>query len=187
MIKNHATKAEILNEVPETFMRCHRGIEAAIAVLEKEDTREFRKVTTEVLTGAAGTGKTRKVHEEAPRVFTVNCEDSFPFDGYDGETEILIDDFYGGMKYNFLLRVLDGHQLRVNTKGGHRFARWTKVFITSNDPPGTWYQRGLTPALARRISYVTEFRNEVGGNTVAPTSDNIDNTDTEALIAELFA
>lgn len=168
-IKEGKPTLEIMEEQPEAYARNLRFCEKYERLVEKETTKAFRKVTVEAYVGDAGTGKTRKAMQENPDIFTVNCEDNFPFDGYNGETAILIDDFEGTMKYHQLLRVLDGHQYRCNVKGGHRYARWTKVIITSNKQPSEWYQRGLTPALKRRLNSVTTFRNEeAGGNTEAP-------------------
>jgi len=164
-------KKETMEETPEVYGRYFKFAEAYRAECEKVATREFRHVDVEVLIGDAGTGKTRYVHENSPGVFTVNSGESFPFDGYDGEKSILIDDFYGGIKYHEILRILDGHQYRVNVKGSHRYAQWTKVYITSNKEPSEWYQMGLTNALNRRIKTVTKFCNEVGGNSMAPTND----------------
>lgn len=162
-VKREPTKVlEHMESNPECYSRHQRFIEKYTTVLEKETTREFRKVEVTVLHGDAGTGKTRAAFEADPNLFTVNADDSFPFDGYNGESTILIDDFYGGLKYHHLLRILDGHQLRVNVKGGSRYAKWTKVFITSNAEPKDWYQKGLTPALQRRLTTVTRMCHEVG-------------------------
>lgn len=156
----------IMDDIPAIAARNMRFMEKYIELVEKEDTREFRKVEVAALVGDAGSGKSRIVHDLEPTVFTVNTDETFPFDGYDGEDAILIDDFYGGLKYSNLLRILDGHQYRVNVKGGHRYAKWTRVYITSNEGPESWYKRGLTPALKRRINSVTMFCNEEAGNTV---------------------
>lgn len=167
-IREGANDREVMEEQPETVARNLRFMEKYRGVVERDETKIFREVNVEVHHGDAGTGKTRYVHEKCPDVFTVNCDEAFPFNGYDGEDAILLDDFYGDIKYHALLRVLDGHQYRVNTKGGHRYARWTKVFITSNKSPAEWYRAGLTPALARRLNVVTEYRNEEVGNTEPP-------------------
>lgn len=82
------------------------------------------------------------------------------FDGYEGEPRLVIDDFYGWIKYGMLLRILDGHQFRGEVKGGHIYGHWTTVIITSNKRPDEWYKDGLTPALARRINEVWEFKND---------------------------
>lgn len=167
-IKEQKSVMEIIDEMPQVAANNLRFMDRVIAVTEKERTRDFRRVEVCALIGDAGCGKTRIVHEICSGVFTVNAGEAFPFDGYEGEDAILIDDFYGDIKYHELLRILDGHQYRVNIKGGHRYAQWTKVFITSNKEPKDWYKAGLTPALARRISHVTTFCNEVAGNTVEP-------------------
>lgn len=160
---------------PETYSKHQRFIEKYIAAVEKDLTREFRQVEVHVLWGDAGTGKTRLAHEADPNIFTVNTDEAFPFDGYSGEKTILLDDFYGGIKYHNLLRILDGHQMRVNVKGGSRYACWNKVYITSNVGPESWYKHGLTPALKRRLTNVTTFHgHEVGGNIRPPPADDIE-------------
>lgn len=165
LIKEKTPKIEIMEEHPDVFAKNMRFAEKYQQELEKVETRSFRKLEVNALIGDAGCGKTRVVHDLCPDVFTVNCGEVFPFDGYDGEKEILLDDFYGNLPYHEILRILDGHQYKVNIKGGHRYAQWTKVFITSNKPAEDWYKMGLTPALARRIHHVTMFCNEVECNT----------------------
>lgn len=178
-IKDGARPIDLIETMPVAVARNLKFMDRTLELIEKESTRDFRKVDVIVLWGAAGTGKTREVFKRHPKVFTVNSGEAFPFNGYDGETEIVLDDFYGGIPYHELLRVLDGYQYRVNVKGGHRYARWTTVYITSNKPPEQWYQVGLTDALKRRLTSVTVT--EVPGNTGAGTGvtkdpeDNIEN------------
>lgn len=167
-IRHTEPMIDIMESDPQTVSRNLRFVEKYREVVEKEQTKKFREVEVNVYVGDAGSGKTRKAFEENPGIFTVNPDETFPFDGYDGERSILIDDFYGDLKYHHLLRILDGHQLRVNVKGGHRYARWKKVIITSNKTPEEWYKVGMTPALKRRINLVTTFCNEEAGNTMPP-------------------
>lgn len=157
-IKKGSSLKEIAEEMPETYSRNMRFVEKYKSMCEKEEAKAFRKLEVHVLWGEAGTGKSRKAIEENPNIFTVEAHDSFPFDGYDGEKEILIDDFDGsGIPHCKLLRILDGHRFRVNVKGGHRWAQWNKVIITSNKPPDQWYHFGLKKELKRRLTSVTEF------------------------------
>lgn len=174
LCKEQKPVIKIMEELPTAVCRNLRFFEKYYALCEKEQTRGFRRVSTHVLIGEAGTGKSRIANEMSEhKAFTVNPEDSFPFDGYDGEETIIIDDFEGQLKYKHLLKILDGHQLRVNVKGGHRYAKWTKVFITTNERAEGWYQRGLTAALARRLTTVTTFGHEELGNTEpAPEEKN---------------
>jgi len=146
-----------------------RGIQTLIEISEKKKTREFRKLDVEVIYGAAGAGKTRSVTEKEKDLFIAQVDKGgFHFNGYDGERAILIDDFEGWIQYTDLLRILDGHQYRVNIKGAHRYAQWTKVYITSNHSPEKWYKTGLTPALKRRINRVTKLGDEEPGVILDP-------------------
>lgn len=182
-IKEGKPLMTVMEEHPSTVARSLKFVEKYQSLIERESTKAFRTVDVEVLWGDAGCGKTRRAHEYDEDVFTVDSDVAFPFDGYNGEKTILLDDFYGGMKYSTLLRVLDGHQYRVNVKGGYRYAQWTKIFITSNKPPEEWYTFGLTPALERRIKTTTHIEvqcpvvpcPEVTGNTEPspPIEDNV--------------
>jgi len=104
-------------------------------------------------------------------IFIVECEETFPFQGYRGQKTIVLDEYEGqGISYKQLLRILDGHQLRLNLKGKHTYAKWNKVFITSNKDPNRWFPTGMTDALRRRLTNVTRFAGtKWAGNTVQPT------------------
>jgi len=152
-----ASWVDVIDQFPDTVGRFMKFTQKCFEIFEKRVSKEYRQVDVVVLLGDAGTGKTRFVTEAFPDVFTVNTRDSFPFDGYSGEKAILIDDFYGGLPYTVFLDTLEGHRQRLNIKGGHAYARWNHVFITSNMPPDSWYKKGLTPALKRRLGEVVEF------------------------------
>lgn len=169
------------DEVLPTYAKFGRYAEKVQKAKEKEFTKEFRKLNVEIIWGDAGMGKTKKIlyDEEGKRrnnVFILDCGecDRLWFDGYEGEDTLLLDDFYGGVcKYSYLLKLLDGHQLRLPTKGSHTYANWSKVYITSNESPANWYKVGMTPALKRRINNIEcmtdvlfESVSEVRGNTI---------------------
>lgn len=155
-IKKNAPKRETMEAMPATYSRHQRFAESYRAVVERDASRAFRQVCTTVLWGASGVGKTRYVHEHEDKVFWVHPDDSFPFDGYDGEEAIAFDDFYGNLRHHEMLRILDGYQLPVNVKGGLRYARWTRVYITSNCEPSGWYKDGLR-ALERRLTNIVHM------------------------------
>jgi hypothetical protein len=124
----------------------------------KRSTREFRDVQVIVHWGAAGTGKTRKPYEEGAYLFD-DYENGW-WDGYEGESVICLDEFYGGIKFNSLLRLLDGYQCRLKVKGGFTYAQWSKIYITSNVDPSSWYPNIVDErkqALARRITQIIHF------------------------------
>lgn len=163
MIKDGRTDAELVEFSPATFTKHYRGLDRIRGIFEKQNSKQFRTVTVNTVIGKAGSGKTRAAFEFDNDTFVVDCSnEQFPFNGYDGENTILLDDFRGGIKYAHLLRILDGHRLLVNVKGGCRYAQWENVIITSNAEPSTWYKFGLTPELSRRL--------KTGTHSVIPES-----------------
>ena len=122
----------------------------------------FCKPTVIVYWGRAGSGKTSRVLREHPDCYIIDPDEQLWWDGYNGEAVILFDDFYGGVKYHKLLRMLDGNRMRLPVKGGHTYKRWTTVYFTSNQEPKEWYKQGMTDALQRRLTLVEEILYEPG-------------------------
>ncbi len=123
----------------------------------------WREVEVNVYWGATGTGKTRKAWEDDPELFCLPepTGNSVWFDGYHGQRAMLIDEFYGQIKWSFLLKLLDGHYLPIPIKGGMTFLEVTKITITSNIHPSGWYNYNEGSmnyeTLKRRINKITEF------------------------------
>lgn len=153
----------LVHEYPTMYIKYSRGIQNLHFIGARERSKVFRSVEVLVYYGDAGTGKTRKSVEENPVHYILDQGERLWFDGYYGEPTLIIDDFYGWIKYGQLLRILDGYQYRCEIKGGFTYAMWTKVVVTSNKHPREWYSQGLTPALARRISSIVHFDNIAHG------------------------
>lgn len=73
------------------------------------------------------------------------------WDGYDGQDCVVIDEFYGWIPYDLLLRILDRYPLQLDFKGG-AVSLVSKHFIfTSNKPWRKWYKLDDVSALERRL------------------------------------
>ena len=115
-----------------------------------------REVRVTWLYGSPGSGKTRWVWTQYPDVYSKPS--GHWWDGYNGEETLLLDDFDADIPFAELLKVLDRYKYRVQVKGGFVGARWTRVFITTNNPPAEFYQTvSNRRALDRRIHEVREF------------------------------
>lgn len=155
----HAGKStdEIAYEQTAAFIRYNKGIQAAHQALTRKKAKTWRNVQVIVYWGPPGTGKTRRCWSEEPDLFAPGLSNTgLWWDGYMGESAILLDDFYGQYKMADMLRILDGHPLAIPIKGGQVNALWTKVFITSNVHPDNWYSKADIPddvrlAFERRI------------------------------------
>lgn len=156
-IVNGADLRSIVEQNAYQYVLHSRGIEALRGRVLQQRVPTWRQVSVYVLYGPPGSSKTRSCYQYDRDLFKVDRASSGGvwFDGYDGQRTLLLDDFYGWIPYSQLLNLLDGYQLRLDVKGGHTYAAWDTVIISSNDEPDTWYNRlfpnGCAPALARRI------------------------------------
>lgn len=115
--------------------------------------KQAREVRVVFLWGLPGTGKTRGVFESYPDVW-INSDPSLQwFDGYNGESVVLLDDYRGGASDAFILKLLDRYPLQVAIKGGFRPWLATTVFITSNEDPRLLHA-AVSAAFMRRIHSV---------------------------------
>ncbi len=160
MLKAKMSLDAIIEEAPYFYVRCYKGLQSLYSRRQKSKAKEFRKLNVLVFVGPTGTGKTERAMEE-PDHFVVPSGDKLWFDGYEGESCLIIDDFgnnheTNGIKYSVLLRILDGYELQLPYKGGFIWAMWTKVIITSNTEPKDWYKVGLTDPLKRRLTHIIQ-------------------------------
>lgn len=165
-IKKGASDQELYEEFTGPMARYPKFVGGyRRSIVETKFARQFRKVTVEVYLGVGGTGKSKAaIYEDGmmkKSLFIVPDSDNLKWwDGYQGEDIIVLDDFRGStLRYQKWLRLMDGHPMKLETKGGWTWAGWTKVIITTNQHPDEWWS-GHTmqeTAFGRRISLVKEF------------------------------
>lgn len=73
------------------------------------------------------------------------------FDGYVSQPHLVLDEFCGQIAFRNLLRILDVNSWSPPAKGRMLQAHWTKVTITSNTAPNTWYPNEDYAPLRRRL------------------------------------
>jgi len=144
-IKSGTPVEEVVENQPQ-LLPCIKALQAFKTLTLKPQHRDIKVF---VLWGDAGSGKSRWAYDNYPELYSK--PDGKWWDGYTGQTTILLDDFYGYIPHADLLKVLDRYPYQAEVKNGYVHAQWTTVIITSNKHPRDWYLKGLTPALARRI------------------------------------
>lgn len=109
--------------------------------------------------GDSGTGKSRQARETYPDAFWKNKGQWW--DGYKNEETVIIDEFYGWLDYDFILRLCDRYPLTVPIKGGHAQFNSKRIIFTSNQRWEDWWTRphDLEP-FRRRITEVKHFTKE---------------------------
>ena len=110
--------------------------------------------SAKVFWGRTGTGKSRLAWEEAGLEAYAKDPRTKWWDGYMGQTHVVIDEFRGTIDIVHLLRWLDRYPVRVENKGGSVSLSATRFWFTSNLDPRLWYpdvDAETVAALVRRI------------------------------------
>ena len=150
-----STDLQLWEEFFPTMMRYYKGV-AQYQILKRDQRRWKSKVY--VLVGEPGTGKSKWALDNFPNAYWKQRGNWW--DGYHHD-EVVLDDFYGWLPFDTLLRLLDRYPLLVETKGGQASFIAKTIVITSNALPREWYQNIRNyAALARRIDVVMKFTGE---------------------------
>ena len=140
MIKDGASNAEILEAFPSAMNRLPH-IEATRQTIRKEQYRkEFRHVEVHYIWGKTRVGKTRSVMEKYgyDQVYRVTSY-QHPFDGYEGEPVLLLDEFRSSLPFTDLLKYLEGYPVMLPCRYADKAACFTQVYIVSNIPLSEQY------------------------------------------------
>lgn len=140
-LKNGAKLGEIIEENPQMYCQYRNGIKDIAAHYAKKRIPKFRDLKVTLLTGPTRCGKTSSVINEHEDIFCIDGNKLKWFDGYDGEDVLLIDEYNNDIAITELLNLLDWKPLRLETKGSHTYANWTKVYITTNLKPDEIHSR----------------------------------------------
>jgi len=103
-----------------------------------------------VIVGPTGTGKSKFCMDNYADAYWK--QRSNWWDGYMDHETVVIDEFYGWLPFDTLLRVCDRYPLLVESKGGQINFSAKRIVMTSNRIPERWYQNVYFTAFVRRVS-----------------------------------
>lgn len=95
--------------------------------------------STVVYWGGTGLGKSSEVRKHAGQDHYSKDPRTKFWDGYQGEADVIIDEYRGDIAISHLLRWLDNFAVRVEIKGSSVPLQAQRFWITSNIPPRQWY------------------------------------------------
>lgn len=153
LIKQGKSELDVAEHDTLTYLRYFKGLDRLRTLYTKP--RDFQTELYLVL-GPPGLGKTTFVLDESPNAHWKNRTDFW--DGFNGEQDIVLDDFAGTLPFDELLRIVNPAPYQLNIKGGTVILRSKRLFITSNTCPESWWKRdhNLAP-LFRRITGIYVF------------------------------
>jgi len=144
---------------PDVFVKYYRGLLAQHQYATVHLPRDPPNVT--LLIGPSDCGKTRYAFDKhGVEVPKINMDGNW-FDGYQGEPQIILDDFVGAaskIALSSLLNYLDRYNIKVPVKGSFWNFRATDIYVTTNVHPRHWYdwskRKAQYPALLRRFTRI---------------------------------
>lgn len=136
MIQDGYKMRDVALKAPSTFVKYHKGLKAfQSTIIEPRNTKP--EVT--VLWGETGCGKSKRARELLDNYYVWTPQRGMWFDGYEGQTEVIFEEFRGQIPLGMLLSILDRYECPVQYKGGTIEFVGTKIVITSPLPPEKWY------------------------------------------------
>lgn len=155
------TTKEVAQVFPTCYIKYYRGIESYLRLVHPIPPRET-KTWVYYYWGPTGAGKSRRARKEALETApesTYYKPRGLWWDGYHQQENVIIDDFYGWIKYDELLKICDRYPYKVQVKGGFEEFTSKRIWITSEkDTCDLYHFIGFNPAsLERRITCKVDF------------------------------
>lgn len=130
----------MLEDESGSAARYTQYLRSLIRARDKRKTASFRHLSVMYLYGPAGVGKSRWALENNADKTCYRVSDyCHPFDAYDGETVLILDEFDGSMPLTLLLNILDGYSMELPARYENKYAKYTSVIIISNKRLGDLY------------------------------------------------
>lgn len=181
MIKDGCSNTEIINEFPSYITKISHLNQYRQELKNDMVKCEYRKLDVHYIHGESRTGKTRYVMDKYgyPNVYRVS-DYSHPFDEYDGEKVLLLDEFNDSLPIELLLKILEGYPLKLPARYYNKPACYTTVYIISNillasqykdvqyNRPEQWN------ALIQRLTSISRYQFIDGTKDVAITFEDVD-------------
>lgn len=137
MIKEGKSVTDVAEAHPVAYVKYHKGFTSLYNILNKPKQRPTPEITFHW--GDPRTGKSTAAHEEYPHAYIAMDTKEGWFDNYNGEDEVIFDDFQGNFPRVYILKLLDRWPLQLPIKGGWVPVRAHKFYFTSNyDPMGMY-------------------------------------------------
>lgn len=148
LLEEDCSTEDIADSDFDLWVRHYRAFERYVCLKTKP---RNHAVEVHVVQGPTGTGKSRWALETFPNAYWKQRSNWWC--GYSNHKTIIIDEFYGWLPFDLLLRICDRYPLLLETKGGQVQMVANTIVITSNSMPGNWYKSvAYFPSFIRRVT-----------------------------------
>lgn len=156
LVRKAAVNGDLSSVPDDIFVRYHTQLQSIKRMYIRAQPMAR---TVRVYWGVTGSGKSHRAFEEAGADAYWKNPSSIWWDGYQGEENVIIDEFRGGIGIQHILRWFDKYPVTIEYKGGACALMAKNIWITSNLSPEQWYpdlDAESLSALRRKIN-VTHF------------------------------
>lgn len=139
-VENGLKPYEIVKKNPKMIRYTKQMKEVRQMILSEVFSKEKRFIDVTYISGETGTGKSGYIHEKYPDAFYISNYKN-PFDQYDGQNVLVLDEFREDFEIKFLLKLLDIYPLLLPCRYSDTWACFQKVIIISNWPLEDQYRK----------------------------------------------
>lgn len=165
MIKDGKSNLQVAELIPfDRYCRNYKAFDSYRHLFNRTK-QDWRQLSVYWIWGEAGTGKSRWAWASAGLENIYLMTSNIWADGYEAQEILLLDDWTTSQfPLRYMLQLMDGHPLPLQTKGGWTFASWTTVIITTNFNPEEIYTEIFErypkrkDAFMRRITSIVEMK-----------------------------
>ena len=154
--KNYSDTFEEWGEMPQEHQGKSKDVERIYSIFADS----WRDLTVTYIFGTTGVGKTRSVMDKFGYRNCYRVTDyKHPFDTYDGQVVLILEEYRSQFKIADILNYLDGYPLLLPCRYFNRQACFTKVFLITNVPLEDQYRtvsEESRNAFLRRIHKVVQ-------------------------------
>jgi len=159
MVMSGIPLSQVALTCPKEWVKFHAGL-TSLQRICSPPTPISRDISTMILWGATGLGKTHRIRTTYTDIYVVRPGRD-PWGSYLKQKEILFEEFNPEeWKIQEMLTYLDKWSVELNARYNNKQASWNKVFILSNLDPVTWYlqeKESIRNAFFRRVNYTIEI------------------------------
>lgn len=149
---------DIAAEHPETYIRYYRGM-MALRNSQLPRAPNYSEKYVICYYGDPRAGKSKAATTEFPDAYIKSCDTKW-WDGYEGEEEVILDEFPGSLAAHDCKKLLGEVNDQKETKGGS-IQPYVKTYIlTTNHHPDEWFPRAKAvdrEAVRQRLNELWHF------------------------------